>query len=299
MKLVLIRTALFFCLLSVLVQCSSDQGRRVVPLQVSPEAIAADTSFLRIVTLTTDMRDVLYNNLRDAHSDVKRTAMSKRINSLLSRNDRDSLVLAIKMLGFKDVNQYLVHLSQIAIAKRQLAKSGIFLEKLPLPALTEATRLAANKLGRKYPVIFARQPLAAKQAAKTLGNGDICWQCHYNNCDECGSQIDPGTIAEDGTFEDGPGYSCRRNAAIKRQSNKDIATAAMIAGLLGCGWTAGEIATYTTGITIGTGPLAPVIGGGVGGIYVTGCAGLAIYVFSAALNGIESDYQTALAGCRN
>jgi hypothetical protein len=52
-------------------------------------------------------------------------------------------------------------------------------------------------------------------------------------------------------------------------------------------------------MTIETGPFAPVIGGGVGGIYVTARAGLAIYTFSAVLNGIEADYQTALAGCRN
>lgn len=73
----------------------------------------------------------------------------------------------------------------------------------------------------------------------------------------------------------------------------------MAAELLGCGWSAGEVATGTTVMTIGTGPFAPVIGGGVGGIYVTGCAGLVIYRFSNALNGIEANYQTALAGCPN
>lgn len=245
------------------------------------------------------MQDVVYNNLRDAHGEPKRITMHKRVSLLLSRNDKDSSVLAVKMLGFKDVNLYLVHLSQLMSAKGQLAKSGIFLEKLPQTILTEAMRLASAKLGRKYPVIFARQPLAAKQTAKTLGGGDICWQCHYNNCDECANQIDPGTIAEDGTFEDGPGYNCRRNAENKRQSDRAIAVAGLTTGLLGCGWTAGEVATATTVITIETGPFAPVIGGGVGGIYVTGCAGLAIYTFSAVLNGIEADYQTALAGCPN
>lgn len=239
-----------------------------MPVQLSAQAIAADTSFLRIVTLTSDMRDVVYNNLRDAHSEPKRVAMHKRVSLLLSRNDKDSSVLAVKLLGFKDVNLYLVHLSQITNAKEQLVKSGIFLEKLPQTTWTEATRLASTKLERKYPVVFVRQTLATKQAAKTLGGGDICWQCHYNNCDECGSQIDTGTIAEDGTFEDGPGYNCRRNAGNKRQSDRHIATAGLIAGLLGCGWTAGEIATATTVMTIGTGPFAPVIGGGAGGIYV-------------------------------
>ncbi|MDJ0365440.1 hypothetical protein QMK33_09760 [Hymenobacter sp. H14-R3] len=218
------------------------------------------------------MRDVLYNNLRDAHSEPKRIAMSKRVSLLLSRNDKDSLVLAIKLLSFKDVNQYLVHLSQFTSAKGKLAKSGIFLERLPLSVLTEAPQLASNKLGRKYPVIFAHQPLAAKQTAKTLRNGDICSDCHYNNCDECGPSMNNEEAYNDGT--NGPWYSCRQNAEVKRQSDKNVATSEMIAGLLGCGWSAGEVATYTTGIAIETGPFAPVIGGGVGGIYATGCAGL-------------------------
>jgi hypothetical protein len=58
-------------------------------------------------------------------------------------------------------------------AKEQLVKSGIFLEKLPQATLTEATRLASTKLGRKYPVVFVRQVLATKQAAKTLGGGTL------------------------------------------------------------------------------------------------------------------------------
>jgi len=245
------------------------------------------------------MQDVIYNNLRDTHGEPKRLAIHKRVSLLLSRNDKNSSVLAIKLLGFKDVNLYLVHLSQLMSAKRQLAKSRIFLGKLPQAILPEAMRLASTKLGRKYPVIFARQPLAAKQTAKTLGGGDICWQCHYNNCDECGSQIDPGTITEDGTFEDGPGYSCRQNAASKRERDRNTPASEMAAELLGCGWSAGEVAIATTVMTIGTGPFAPVIGGGVGGIYVTGCAGLIIYRFSNMLNGIEADYQIALAGCPN
>lgn len=65
------------------------------------------------------------------------------------------------------------------------------------------------------------------------------------------------------------------------------------------GWTAGEVATGTTVMTIGTGPFAPVIGGGVGGIYVTGFAGLVIFTFSATLNKIEVAYQSALAACPN
>ncbi len=298
MKLLLIRAVLFSCLLSVLLQCSSDQSKGVVPVQLSAQAIAADTSFLRIVTLTSDMQDVTYNNLRDAHGEPKRIAMHKRVSLLLSRNDKDSSVLAIKLLGFKDVNLYLVHLSQLMSAKGQLAKSGIFLEKLPQAILTEAMQLASTKLGRKYPVIFARQPLAAKQTAQTLGAGDICYDCHYNNCDECGPGMGNEKTNDDDN-QDGPGYNCRQNAASKRQSDRAIAVVGLTTGLFGCGWSAGQVATATTVMTIETGPFAPVIGGGVGGIYVTVCAGLAICTFSAVLNGIEADYQTALAQCRN
>jgi hypothetical protein len=70
--------------------------------------------------------------------------MHKRVSLLLSRNDKDSSVLAIRLLGFKDVNLYLVHLSQLMNAKGQLAKSGIFLEKLPQAILTEAMQLAST-----------------------------------------------------------------------------------------------------------------------------------------------------------
>lgn len=300
MKLLLIRAVLFSCLLSVLLQCSSDQSKGIVPVQLSAKAIAADTSFLRIVTLTTDMRDVRYNNLRAAHSEPKRVAMSKRVSLLLSRNDKDSLVLAIKLLGFKDVNQYLVHLSQIASAKGQLAKSGIFLEKLPLPVLAEANRLASAKLNLKYPVIFARKPESAKPGAKllSLGGTDVCTDCHFNNCDECNANPRDGEMAGDDT-DGGGAIACRDRARAIRQSDINTATAEMAAELLGCGWSAGEVATGTTVMTIGTGPFAPVIGGGVGGIYLTGCAGLVIFAFSATLNKIEVTYQIALAGCPN
>jgi hypothetical protein len=201
---------LFSCLLSVLLQCSSDHSKGIVPVQLSAQAIAADTSFLRIVTLTTNMRDVLYNNLRDAHSEPKRVAMSKRVSLLLNRNNRDSLVLAIKLLGFKDVNQYAVQLSQVASAKGQLAKSGIFLEKLPLSILTEATRLASTRLNLKYPVIFARKPESAKPGAKllSLGGTDVCTDCHFNNCDECNSNPRDGELAGDDTYGGGAS-ACR------------------------------------------------------------------------------------------
>jgi hypothetical protein len=156
------------------------------------------------------MRDVLYNNLRDAHSEPKRVAMSKRVSLLLNRNNRDSLVLAIKLLGFKDVNQYAVQLSQVASAKGQLAKSGIFLEKLPLSILTEATRLASTRLNLKYPVIFARKPESAKPGAKllSLGGTDVCTDCHFNNCDECNSNPRDGELAGDDTYGGGAS-ACR------------------------------------------------------------------------------------------
>ncbi len=213
-----------------------------MPVQLSAQAIAADTSFLRIVTLTTDIRDVLYNNLRDAHSEPKRQAMSKRVSLLLSRNDKDSLVLAIKLLGFKDVNQYLVHLSQIMSAKGQLAKSGIFLEKLPLSTLTEATRLASASLSLKYPVIFARKPESAKQGAKllSLGGTDVCSDCHFNNCDECNANPRDGEQPGD-DMPDSGGYSCRAEAGIRRQNAINIATAAWITALFGCGWTGVDV----------------------------------------------------------
>jgi len=246
------------------------------------------------------MRDVLYNSLRDAHSEPKRIATSKRIGLLLSRNDKDSLVLAIKLLGFNDVNQYLFHLSQIVSAKEQLAKSGIFLDKLPSPILTEATRLASTKLGRKYPVIFARQPLAAKQTAKTLGGGDICWQCHYNNCDECGSQIEPGTIAEDGTFEDGPSYNCRQNAADTRLNSIRQAENTLWAALPGCGMTAyaaGELACGATMVTIVGAPISPGVGAGVFCFVSVTCATYVVVDYQLKIQQAELVYQDKVANC--
>ncbi|RZJ93211.1 MAG: hypothetical protein EOO60_05355 [Hymenobacter sp.] len=246
------------------------------------------------------MRDVLYNNLRDSHSEPKRIATSKRIGLLLSRNDKDSLVLAIRLLGFEDVNLYLIHLSQLMSARERLAKSGIFLEKLPLPVLTEATRLASIKLGRKYPVIFIRKSVAAKEISKTLGAGDICTNCHFNNCDECGS-VGINNESDDGSAnQDGPGYSCRQNAQAQRQNAIEQAENAFMLAVIGCGgsgWAAGEFACGATMVTIVGAPISPGVGAGVGCFVFTTCTAFAFTDYGLKIQQAELQYQDKVAGC--
>lgn len=218
----------------------------------------------------------------------------------MSRNNNDSLILAIKLLGFEDVNQYLSHLSQLMSAKKRLAKSGVFLERLPQPVLTEAIRLASGKLGLKYPVIFVHKPVAANKAAKTLGGGSICWQCHYNNCDECGSQMENETPAGDGTNEDGPGYNCRQNARARRQNAIDQAYSAAIVALVSCGgsgWAAGELACGTSVATIIGAPVAPEVGAFVGCAVFIGCSGFVLNDYELKLQQAELEYQANIAGC--
>ena len=264
-----------------------------MPLQLSAKAIAADTSFLRIVTLTTGMRDVLYNNLRDARSEPKRIATSRRISLLLSRNNKDSLVLAIKLLGFKDVNQYLIHLNQLMSAKERLAKSGIFLEKLSKSTLVEACSLASQKIGYKYPVIFSNP------SARTNGTG-ICFDCHFNNCEECGS-AGMGNEKENGNDnQDGPGYSCLTNAAAKRQNAIAQAENTFLLAIFGCGgagWAAGEIACGATMVTIVGAPISPGVGAGVFCFVATTCTTFAFVDYRLKIQQAELDYQANRAGC--
>lgn len=287
MKLFLLRAIFLCCLLSVLLQCSSDQSRGLAPLQLSAKAIAADTSFQRVVALTTDMRDVLYNTLRDAHSEPKRLATNKRIRSLLNRNNNDSLVMAIKLLGFRDVNQYLNHLSQLMRAKASLAKLGIFLERTPLPILTEAIQLTSR---HTYPVIFK------KPAAR--GAGDICYDCRFNNCDECG----PGMNNEESNDDewDGPGYNCRQSAEAKRQNAIAQAENMFYVAVIGCGgsaWAAGEIACGATMVTIVGAPISPGVGAGVTCFVATTCATFAYVDYRLKIQQAELDYQATIAGC--
>lgn len=251
------------------------------------------------------MRDVLYNNLRDAQSEPKRVAVSKRIGSLLSRNDKDSLLLAIKILGFTDISQCLVHLNQLMSAKEQLAKSGIFLEILPRPVLTEATRLASARLSLKYPVIFTRKPVAAKQPTKTLsGEGsEICVNCHFNNCNECGINTPPKDDEEagDDTLDGGSGYyNCRQNADAKRQNAIGQAWNTFLLSVIGCGgsgWAAGEIACGSTMVTIVGAPISPGVGAGVFCFVATTCITFAFVDYRLKIQQVELDYQATIAGC--
>lgn len=228
--------------------------------------------------------------------------MSKRVGLLLSRNDKDSLVLAIKLLGFKDVNQYLVHLSQILSAKGQLAKSGIFLEKLPLPVLTEANRLASAKLNLKYPVIFGRKPESVKPGAKllSLGGTDVCTDCHFNNCDECNSNPRDGEQPADDT--DGSGASaCRASAAAIRAAKINSQNGRLMTALVGCGVTgvgAGVAACEGTLITVIGGPFSPAVGVGTFCVVAVGCASYAIYQNNLDIMVIEAEYSAAISACQ-
>ena len=55
---------------------------------------------MRVVTITNDFQSVVYNNLRDAHSQTVRKKNREAVQRLLACNQQDSLVKGIKMLGF-------------------------------------------------------------------------------------------------------------------------------------------------------------------------------------------------------
>jgi hypothetical protein len=240
--------------------------------------------------------------MRDAHSQTVRKKNREMARILLTCNQQDSVAKGIKLLGFTDLRAYLVSLNKLALANKQLQTKGIILNNLAPAALAQAYRMVSQRSRHIYP------PIKAQSASNKVGSATyktsaygICELCFLNNCDECGEFGEANTQLEQPSNDKGGsgGNPCYDRARVNRESDVDIATVGMAAGLLGCGMTAGEVAGATTVATIATGPLAPVIGGGVGGIYITVCAGSVIIVYSATLNKIEADYQKALAECHN
>lgn len=300
MKLLFLRTILLSCLLSILLQCSSDRTPRPVP-QISAKMLAEDASFIKLVGVYNKFETVVYNSLRDDHSQRVRDLHLRRVSSLLSYQDnRDSVALAIQKMGFTNLRQFKLDILRVDSAKRQLQQNGIQFNELPPKLLAEAYKQASDALGYKYPTIISASSVRrTHRGVTTLGEGSFCTSCHFNNCDECG---DVGQDNEESTDDDtqygAGGNACRARAESDRSNSRALAFTTVSGLLMGCGWSAGEVAAWATGISIETGPLAPVIGGGAGGIYVTVCAGSAIISLMATLNLIESNYQMALAECR-
>ncbi|HET9502341.1 MAG TPA: hypothetical protein VFO93_02285 [Hymenobacter sp.] len=286
MKTSLFKTILFSMLLVLLGQCTSDRPQNLIAPRSTAEQLASNADFVEIVKITNHFQDVIYNNLRDAHSDKVRQLNSQRINSLLNnRQNKDSLILAINYLGFKDFNQFLVDLNKINSLGVKLNKSGICLAKVPSQVLIESFATASKELGHTYPVIFAR-------------GGGFCPDCHFNNCDECG----PGQDGEESTDDegDGPGYSCRANAEAKKANAIAQAENTCMLAVIACGgsgWAAGELACGATMVTIVGAPISPGVGVGVGCFVFTTCTAFAYADYRLKIQQAELDYQAAIAGC--
>jgi ABC-type transport system involved in Fe-S cluster assembly fused permease/ATPase subunit len=132
MKTSLFKTVLFSILLVLLGQCTYDRPQALIAPRSTAEQLVSNTDFVEMVKITNHFQDVIYNNLRDAHSDKVRQFNGQRISSLLSnRQNKDSLILAINYMGFKDFNQFLVDLNKINSLGVKLNKSGMGLAKVP------------------------------------------------------------------------------------------------------------------------------------------------------------------------
>lgn len=288
MKTSLFKTVFFSMLLVLLGQCTSDRPQNLIAPRLTAEQLASNADFVEIVKITNHFQDVLYNNLRSAHSQRVRDASLRRISAMLSHQDnKDSVVMAIRKMGFSDISRFLLDLNQANLFNSKLQRKGIKLTQIQPDLLAEACGLASEGLGHKYPTV----------SPDPLGRDDICEECNFNNCNECG----PGQTGGESTdeTEDTGGYSCRSEAGIRRQNSINIASAAFIAALTGCGWTGVDVGLGTTGVLIETGPAAPVFGTVAGVATAGGCMFLATWTYNSAVNIIESTYRTDMAGCRN
>lgn len=90
----------------------------IAPATAVAEQLAADTSFVRVVTITNDFQSMVYNNLRDAHSQTVRKKSRETVRWLLACNQQDSVVKGIRLLGFTDLRAYLVSLNKLALANK-------------------------------------------------------------------------------------------------------------------------------------------------------------------------------------
>lgn len=223
-----------------------------------------------------------------------RIARSKHIGLLLQNQDnKDSLVAAIHLLGFADLNKFLLTLNRLDTLNMHLVKANIHLGKLPLATLAKAGTLASQKLGHKYPVIFKRP------TTSNARNGDICPDCHYNNCDECGPSAN-NEKAYDDADNNGPGYSCRQNAQARRSNAVGQADNTLRLAIIGCGgsgWAAGEIACGATMATIVGAPVSPGVGTGVGCAVFIACSAYALKDYELKIQQAELEYQANIAGC--
>ena len=123
----LLRFATFlssFFILAILNQCTV-KDKQVVPTTIlSARSLAADSSFVRVVTVSNDFQTVIYNQLRDVVGRTARKKVNSRTEHLLSANQPDSLLLAIKLLGFENQASCLLGLDKIERAAKQLTARG-------------------------------------------------------------------------------------------------------------------------------------------------------------------------------
>lgn len=313
MKALLRFAALICSLLSlaILNQCTSDRPidssvKPMVPL-VSAEQLAADTSFVRIALTSNTFQTVVYNALRDAHSQLLRRQTDIRVQHLLGANQQDSLLLAIKLLGFKEPMQFLSGLGKIGVANKQLKVKGIDLAKLPSDIIAKAYSIVSVKTAYRYPPILPSTSSAKKLAIGSPTTQDyttgICELCFLNNCDECGdfggqNKVDNGDNHGGGG---GGGASCVQLAQGVRQAKINSENADFVGALLACGGTAvgaGVAVCEGTLITVIGGPFSPATGVGTYCVVYVGCAGYAIWQHQTRLSVIEAEYAQTVAQCK-
>lgn len=293
------KAILALLVLLITAQCSEDKpdmkpsisASAVVQSTVLPSAqqLAANADFAELVTLTHSFGDIVYNNLRDARSERVRTAKSKRLNVLYQySNNKDSLTLSLRLLGFEDLNQFATNFNRFGALGAKLSAAGIRLQSFPPDLLLKAFELTSKAQNHKYPNIFA-SPYAR-------GGGGICYNCHFNNCDECAGQIDNPTIPTD---PDGPGYphACIQRVQNTRTTKIHSQEVTLYGSLMGCGLAGVGVGAQVCAGTIWFPPLG--VGAGVAGFCITagGCGVYALTHYRAEVAVIEAEYQQERAAC--
>jgi len=300
---VLTSSLLFIGWVATLSQCSTGKRPVIAPATAFAEELAADTSFVRIVSVASDFQSVIYNNLRDAHSQLVRKKNREAVQRLLVCNQQDSLIEGIKAFGFTDVHAYLISLNKIQSATKQLRAKGLVLDKIPLAALEQAYQMVSRRSGYVYPPIKTQNASSksANSAGSKVTNYGMCELCFMNNCDECRDYDGGSTQLQQPSDDSGSGgASCRTNAAARRQNSIDQAHSAAVLNLFTCGgsgWAAAEIACGTTVATIVGVPVAGEVGAFVGCAVFIGYSGFVLNEYGLKLQQAELEYQASLSGC--
>ena len=168
-------------------------------------------------------------------------------------------------------------------------EEGIRLQSLP-PSLTlEAFELISKAQNHKYPNIFT-SPNAQSR------NG-ICFDCHFNNCDECAPSVANPTLPNDNP--DGPGYphACIQRAQTRRESRITTQEIILARELVGCGIAGAGVGGAVCIGTVWFPPLGAAAG--IAGFCITtgGCGFLSFVQYRSEVATIEAEYQQDRASC--